>query len=163
MDTHVSKALTRGEQVLYIGKKSLWTQWSLMACAVVLLGVAVGLLFVPMAVGHWIALGAVVCCVGCVGAVYVQQAFTELVLTNKWVIIREGFMHQSTTEVNLVDIKSLQIDQPLLGRMVNFGTLTFAGAGMVHASVAGVADPMAFRRAFLEALEAAQTHSVRGR
>ena len=153
MDEDLKPAMTRGEQVLYVAKMSLWTHWGLLLTSVVTAGVALALLFMSVPMGHWVALGCLVCGVGCAVVVYVHHVANELVLTNKWVMVKTGFIHQNTTEVSLADVKGLQIDQSLMGRLCNFGSLTFAGAGMVHARVTGVADPSQFRRVFLEALE----------
>ncbi len=169
MDEDLKPAMTRGEQVLYVAKMSLWTHWGLILTSVMSVGVALALLFLSVPMGHWVALGCLMCGVGCAVVVYVHHVANELVLTNKWVMVKTGFIHQNTTEVNLADIQSLQIDQPLMGRICGFGTLTFAGTGLVHARVAGVAEPLAFRKVFLEALEGVRQQvgsplrSLRGR
>jgi hypothetical protein len=47
----------------------------------------------------------------------------------------------------------VQVIQGLLGRMFDFGTLAVAGGGNPMAAIDGIAEPLAFRRACLEAQE----------
>jgi hypothetical protein len=41
----------------------------------------------------------------------------------------------------------------MIGRMLNYSTLVISGTGTAHAPIPGIADPMAFRKAFIEAQE----------
>jgi hypothetical protein len=48
-------------------------------------------------------------------------------------------------------VESVQVEQGVIGRLFNFGTLIVSGTGASHAPLAGIADPMGFRKAFIEA------------
>jgi uncharacterized membrane protein YdbT with pleckstrin-like domain len=84
------------------------------------------------------------------GIAYVRIKSTELAVTSKRLIVKHGFIRRSTIEINLNKVESIQVDQELLGRMLNFGTLVISGTGTSHAPIAGIADPMAFRKAFIQ-------------
>ncbi len=86
---------------------------------------------------------------------YVRIKSTELAVTTKRLIVKHGFIRRSTIEININKVESIQVNQSLLGRMLDFGTLVIAGTGASHAPIDGIAEPLAFRRAFVEAQDAA--------
>ena len=84
---------------------------------------------------------------------YVRYKSTELAVTTKRVIVKHGFIRRQTVEINLNKVESIQVDQGVLGRLFNFGTLVISGTGTSHAPIAGISEPMGFRKAFIEAQE----------
>jgi uncharacterized membrane protein YdbT with pleckstrin-like domain len=91
---------------------------------------------------------------------WIRRKSTELAITNKRVIAKFGFVSRDTIEINLQKIETVQVHQTVRGRMLNYGTIMIAGGGTPQEPIPGVADPMAFRRAFLEAQEKAlKTHA----
>lgn len=71
-------------------------------------------------------------------------------MTNKRVIAKFGFISRQTIELNIGKVESIQVSQGILGRVFNFGSLVFAGAGNPQAPIPGISDPMTFRRVFME-------------
>ena len=136
MSSYVEGALVKDEQIVYIGHISLWSLWHLLAFGIVLLpALGLGLVFLAVA--------------------YVRYKSTELAVTTKRVIVKHGFIRRQTVEINLNKIESIQVDQGVLGRVFNFGSLVVAGTGTSHAPISGIAEPMAFRKAFIEAQDGA--------
>ena len=136
MSSYVEGALVKDERVVYIGHISLWSLWHLIAFGVVLLpALGLGLVFLAVA--------------------YVRYKSTELAVTTKRVIVKHGFIRRQTVEINMNKIESIQVDQGVLGRVFNFGSLVVAGTGTSHAPISGIAEPMAFRKAFIEAQDGA--------
>ncbi len=132
MTSYVEDALVKDERIVHLGHISLWALWHLIALGIVLLpAYGLGLIFLVLA--------------------YVKYRTTELAITNKRVIVKTGFIRRSTIEININKVESLQVDQEVLGRMFNFGTLIISGAGTPQAPVAGISRPMEFRKAFIEA------------
>ncbi|MFO1254021.1 MAG: PH domain-containing protein, partial [Inhella sp.] len=84
-------------------------------------------------------------------AAYIRYKSTELAVTNKRIIVKHGFISRQTIEINLNKAESIQVDQGVLGRLFDFGTLVISGTGTSHAPLTGIAEPMAFRKAFIEA------------
>lgn len=82
---------------------------------------------------------------------YVRYKSVELAVTTKRVMVKHGFIRRQTVEMNLSKVESIQVEQGVLGRLFNFGTLIVAGTGTSHAPLTGIADPMGFRKAFIEA------------
>jgi membrane protein YdbS with pleckstrin-like domain len=132
MSSYVEGALVKDEHIVHIGHISLWSLWHLLTAGVVLTPVfGLGLVFL--------------------GIAYVRYKSVELAVTTRRVFVKHGFIRRQTIEMNLSKVESIQVEQGVLGRVFNFGTLIFAGTGTSHAPLAGIADPMGFRRAFIEA------------
>ena len=138
MQSYVEGALVKDEKIVHLGHISLWSLWHLIAFGLVLLPVfGLGLIFLIMA--------------------YVRYKTTELAITTKRVIVKFGLIRRRTIEININKVESIQVDQEILGRVFNFGTLVISGAGNPQAPVAGISSPMDFRRAFIEAQDQAKT------
>ncbi|WP_457444549.1 PH domain-containing protein [Roseateles sp. P5_E4] len=138
MSRYVDQVLVPGERVVHLGRTSLWSVWHLLLF---------GLLLLP-AFGLGLILWA---------AAYVRIRSTELAVTTKRVIVKHGFIRRHTIEININKVESIQVNQSLMGRMLNFGTLVIAGTGASHAPIDGIAEPLVFRRAFVEAQDSAQS------
>ena len=132
MSSYVEGALVEGERIVHTGRISLWSLWHYIGLGILLLPLfGAGLIFLLIA--------------------WIQYQSTELAVTTKRVIVKHGFIRRRTVEINLNKAESIQVDQGVLGRVFDFGTLLIAGTGTSHAPLNGIADPMEFRRAFIEA------------
>ena len=78
-----------------------------------------------------------------------------MAFTNKRVIAKFGFISRKTIELNISKVESIQVNQGILGRIFNYGTLIVSGAGNPQAPIPGISDPMAFRRSFMESQDQA--------
>ena len=112
-----------------------------------------------------ILLGAALLPVFGIGLIFWVVAFiryktTELAITTKRVVAKFGFISRSTVEININKVESIQVDQEILGRMFNFGTLLIGGAGNPQAPITGISSPMEFRKAFMEAQDQAGVRSL---
>ena len=132
MSSYVEGALVKDEKVVHIGHISLWSLWHLITAGILLLpAFGLGLIFLVIA--------------------YVRYKSVELAVTTKRIIVKHGFVRRQTVEINLNRVESIQVEQGLLGRLFNFGTLIVSGTGTSHAPLIGIAEPMGFRKAFIEA------------
>jgi uncharacterized membrane protein YdbT with pleckstrin-like domain len=132
MTSYVEGALVKDEKILHLGHISLWSIWHLVALGLILLpAFGIGLIFLVM--------------------VYVKYKTTELAITTRRVIVKTGFISRSTVEININKVESIQVDQEIFGRLFDFGTLIISGTGTSQAPIRGIAQPMEFRKAFIEA------------
>lgn len=132
MSSYVEGALIKDEKILHTGHISLWSVSGLLVLGLVLLPVfGIGLVLWAIA--------------------FIKFKTTELAITNKRVIAKFGFISRKTVELNINKVESIQVDQSVLGRLFDFGTLVISGAGNPQAPIPGISNPMAFRRAFIEA------------
>lgn len=134
MASYVDTVLSRGEEVRYRAKCSVWALLPLILLGLLTLVFFVGVIFLLMALLHYIS--------------------TEIAVTSKRVVAKSGFVSRSTVELNLAKVESIQVDQGILGRLFNYGTIVVSGAGNPQAPVKGISNPLAFRAAVLEAQEA---------
>jgi uncharacterized membrane protein YdbT with pleckstrin-like domain len=63
------------------------------------------------------------------------------------VISKRGFITRNTAEMNMDKIESVQVDQSVLGRLLDYGTVTVLGTGQGLEPIKRVAAPIAFRNA----------------
>ena len=135
MSSYVEGALVKDEKIVHVGHISLWSLWHLIAGGIVLLpAFGIGLIFLVIA--------------------YVRYKSVELAVTTKRIMVKHGFIRRQTVEINLNKVESIQVEQGVLGRLFNFGTLIVSGTGASHAPLTGIAEPMGFRKAFIEAQDA---------
>jgi len=52
--------------------------------------------------------------------------------------------------MNLTKIETVNVDQTVMGRILNYGSITIIGTGGTKETFHNIARPMAFRRAFQE-------------
>lgn len=136
MASYIEGALIKDEKVIYTGNISLWSLAPLLALGVLFLFAwGLGILFLLVA--------------------YIRYKTTELAFTNKRVIAKFGFISRQTVELNVTKVESIQVNQGILGRIFDFGTLVISGAGNPQAPIPGISNPMAFRRAFMESQDSA--------
>lgn len=76
-------------------------------------------------------------------------------VTNKRVYIRQGLIAQTSFEILLKKAEGIGLDQPLWGRILNYGTIVYAGAGN-RESFPRVANAVEFRRQIALASDNAQ-------
>jgi uncharacterized membrane protein YdbT with pleckstrin-like domain len=84
---------------------------------------------------------------------YVRQTSTEIVITNKRLIAKYGFISRTTFEILVNRITGANFDQSVVGRMLGFGTILVHGAGGEISPIDQVADPQLFYRALVSVLE----------
>lgn len=71
---------------------------------------------------------------------------TEFALTDKRVIAKEGLIRRRSVELLLAQIESVGVNQPIVGRLLNFGTVTVVGTGGTREPFKAITDPMELRR-----------------
>jgi uncharacterized membrane protein YdbT with pleckstrin-like domain len=83
---------------------------------------------------------------------------TEIAVTDRRIIYKRGFITRHTEEMNMDKVASVDVDQSILGRILDYGTLHVIGAGGAQAPddatrVRGIehlhriASPLALRNA----------------
>jgi hypothetical protein len=82
---------------------------------------------------------------------------SELVITDRRVLIKVGFIQRHTFEMFISKIESVAVFQSMLGRLFNYGTVEIRGTGGSSESFATIAAPLPFR----DAIQLVQTSSER--
>ena len=129
--SYIDESLIEGERLLHRARLSWWSQTGLLILGLLLLIIVVGLIFLVWA--------------------WVNMRSTEIAITNRRIIAKFGFIRRSTVEINLEKVEALRVEQSFMGRMLNYGTIFISGAGTSVAPMKDIADPLVFRRKFMEA------------
>jgi len=129
--SYIDESLIEGETILHRARVSWWSQFGFVLLGILLLVVVVGLFFLIYA--------------------WIQVRSTEIAITNRRVIAKFGFVKRHTVEINLDKVEALRVEQGFLGRILNYGTILISGAGTSVAPMPDIADPLVFRRKFMEA------------
>ena len=72
---------------------------------------------------------------------------TETDVTNMRVVHKTGFIKRRSFEMALDKIESVDVDQSILGRLLNYGNVTVNGVGEGRETIRTIASPLAFRSA----------------
>lgn len=70
---------------------------------------------------------------------------TETDVTSLRVVHKEGFIKRRTFEMSLDKVESVDVDQSILGRLLNYGDVTIRGVGKGVETIKTIASPLAFR------------------
>ena len=129
--SYIDDSLIEGERVLHRARVAWWSQFGLLLLGILTLVLVVGLFLLAWA--------------------WIRVRSTEIAITNRRVIVKYGFVKRDTVEINLEKVEALRVEQGFMGRMLNYGTVFISGAGTSVAPIKDVADPLVFRRKFMEA------------
>jgi uncharacterized membrane protein YdbT with pleckstrin-like domain len=78
---------------------------------------------------------------------WIARTTTELVATDRRVIYKRGLIRRYTAEMNMEKVESVLVEQGIMGRVFNYGTITVRGTGGGMEPLANIGDPIAFRNA----------------
>jgi uncharacterized membrane protein YdbT with pleckstrin-like domain len=70
---------------------------------------------------------------------------TETDVTNLRVVHKTGFIKRRTFEMSLDKVESVDVDQSILGRLLNYGNVTVRGVGEGAETIKTIASPLEFR------------------
>jgi len=80
---------------------------------------------------------------------WIRRATTEIVVTDRRVIYKVGFVRRRTMEMNMTKVETVDVVQSIAGRVFNYGTLLIRGTGSSYEPLVLVADPLALRTAIV--------------
>jgi uncharacterized membrane protein YdbT with pleckstrin-like domain len=140
LGSYVTQHLDPGETVVYQAR----LHWIVYLGPVIVLGIGL----VPAASGL-LAGGLALLTMGLVWllAAWVRQASSEFAVTTRRVIIKTGFLSRRTIDLNMSKVESIQVDQDIVGRLLNYGTITVIGTGGTKEPFPMIDDPLTFRHA----------------
>ena len=145
MGRYIDANLTTNERVIREAKASWESQWPLFLP---------GALFIANGfseaegVNFKLFLGGLLICIAAL-----RVLTTELALTNKRVIAKVGLIRRKTVELRLEKVESLMVNQGILGRMLNYGSVSVTGTGGTKTPIPYISDPASFRMVVNEFLE----------
>ena len=149
MASYIDQTLTKGEVVLVRGRVALRRYWLSFMIAGLLAFTAIFELFVTPVMALFTILFALLF----VGPPVIRYLTNELALTNRRVVAKTGLVSLHTTEIKLGKIESIEVNQGLFGKMLNYGTVEITGTGGSHAIIPNISDPVLFRKHFASATD----------
>jgi len=93
---------------------------------------AMGIIALLMFVGEWL-----------------RRHATEIVVTDRRVILKRGLLSHHTVEMNVAKIETVDVRQSVWGRLLDYGTIVVRGTGAGIEPLRGVGAPVALRNAIL--------------
>lgn len=123
MIKNIKSILTKDEKILHDSR----AHWIVFAKPAVLavIGFAVGIFFHPL-------VGGLILFMNCY-IVYISVVFyktTHLILTEKKVIGRTGFMSRNWSQLNLSHIETAYLQEPVIGRWLGYSSVIIRGTGV---------------------------------
>ena len=70
---------------------------------------------------------------------------TETDVTNMRVVHKTGFIKRRTFEMSLDKVESVDVNQSILGRILNYGDVSIFGVGEGNKTISTIASPLEFR------------------
>lgn len=109
------------------GELFAWSWWTAIVAAVIL-AVALWLLF----------------------AAWFHRWTTEIAVTDRRVIHKTGFIRRDTIEMSVEKVESVDVNQSLLGRLLDYGDIVVRGTGAGLAPFRKIDAPLTFRSKLIE-------------
>jgi uncharacterized membrane protein YdbT with pleckstrin-like domain len=144
--SYLQRVLQPGEQVRQIASLHWIGYWRGVAAALLAVG-AYWLSETRLLPGIWrytayaVALVAVVLLI----EQWLRWWVTEIAVTDRRVIYKKGLIRRQTNEMNMDKVESVQIDQSILGRMLDYGDVTILGTGEGFETLRTIANPIELR------------------
>jgi uncharacterized membrane protein YdbT with pleckstrin-like domain len=151
MGRYIDEILQPGEKVLY-STNAHWVfylpaiaAWLVAAVLVVLsrLTTADSVVLLCLAAAAVVAIAALYWTV----RAWFHRLTTETDVTNRRVVHKTGFITRKTFEMALDKIESVDVDQSISGRILDYGDVTILGVGEGRQKIETIASPLAFRNA----------------
>ena len=83
------------------------------------------------------------------GAMLLSEWFrrwtTEIDVTDRRVVYKRGFVKRHTVELNMDKVASVDVDQSIMGRILNYGDITIHSTGNEIEPLRGIGHPLEFR------------------
>jgi uncharacterized membrane protein YdbT with pleckstrin-like domain len=70
---------------------------------------------------------------------------TEIDVTDRRVVYKRGFINRHTVEMNMDKVESVDVDQSIMGRLLDYGDITVRGTGETWEALRGIGRPLEFR------------------
>ena len=149
MGRYIDEILQPGEKVLY-STNSHWI-FFLPAIAGWILAVALFVLSGMVPAGPTVLICWSLAAIVAIAAAYktvtawFHRWTTETDVTSFRIVHKTGFIKRRTFEMSLDKVESVDVNQSILGRLMNYGDVTIMGVGEGKETITTIASPLAFR------------------
>lgn len=145
--SYVNRVLQEGEEV----RATAHIHWIIFLPGILFAIVAIVIAIVASQMDSWAFIVYIIAAL--CGLVALLQLFsawlkrwtTEMAVTDRRVIYKRGFIRRHTMEMHLVKVESVDVDQSLVGRLLDYGDVSFRGTGIGLEPLEQIAAPLDFR------------------
>jgi uncharacterized membrane protein YdbT with pleckstrin-like domain len=152
---YIERNLVEGEKVLYKTKLHWIVMLGSIVVALLLAAGGAALLTkayaegVPQETASAMRIGGIVAVVLALLSLIVgtvRRSATEMVVTNRRVLVKTGIGSRRTIEMMLAKIESIVVDESVMGRMLGYGTVVIRGTGGGLEPFERISNPNEFRK-----------------
>jgi len=143
---YIERILQPGEKLLYSGT----IHWVVYGPAIVFALIALALLTLvkPGSTGFAWLIGSIAFWLAA-AVTFVSAWFrrwtTEIDVTDRRVVYKEGFIKRRTIEMNQDKVESVDVNQSIMGRLLNYGDVLIQGTGEGFEPLHNIGAPLALR------------------
>jgi uncharacterized membrane protein YdbT with pleckstrin-like domain len=76
---------------------------------------------------------------------WLKRFSTEIDVTDRRIVYKRGLFRRHTVEMNMDKVATVDVDQSVLGRILDYGDVTVQGTGFALERVPLIQGPLAFR------------------
>lgn len=87
----------------------------------------------------------------------IRRNATEMAVTTRRVVVKLGLVNRKTIEMLLNKIETIEVSEPMTGRMLGYGSITMIGTGGTSEPFHKISHPLQFRSAVQQQLEKLST------
>ena len=80
---------------------------------------------------------------------WVRRTTTEIAITDRRIIFKEGFIRRRTMEMNMNKVETVDVVQSIAGRLLNYGTIIIRGSGSSYEPLRLINNPIIIRTAIV--------------
>ena len=147
---YVRRVLQPGETIVYSTKLHWIIYWRAILLLIVCVMLAGGAWYMADNKNLSLALGIAAVIFALLGLssalrTFIRRWTTELAVTDRRVIYKEGLIARRTLEMNRSRVESVDVYQTILGRILGYGTITLRGTGGSLEPMHTIDDPLTFR------------------
>jgi uncharacterized membrane protein YdbT with pleckstrin-like domain len=145
--SYIAKILQPGERVVHVGR----LHWVMYLPSIVLLCIGLAVFMIPTTENRSpiYVISALLVLSAAVSAflAWFKQFTTEIAVTDRRIIYKTGFISRETAEMNMQRVETVAVEQSIVGRVLNYGTVDIRGTGAGIEDLKMIADPLALRSA----------------
>lgn len=138
MKSYVNEVLAPGERIAARARFHWTTYFWPIFWTVVTVGVGI------IVTGPWMLV------------IWIKQKSTDLVVTDRRLIHKTGLIGREVIEHRLSKIETINVEQSVMGRLLNYGSVSVTGTGVSTIGFSRIADPLGFKRAIEAVVHRAQ-------
>jgi len=143
---YIERILQPGETLVYSGK----IHWVIYVPAILLSLIALALLTLVKSgptgmswligsIAFWVAAAVTF------ASAWFRRWTTEIDVTDRRIVYKRGLIKRHTVEMNMDKVESVDVDQSVMGRLLNYGDITIRGTGVGIEPLHGIGSPLEFR------------------